>query len=613
MIRFFRLSLLFVTIVSSLIVNGDPVPRLETYITAQQVDSLMATLEGREKALRVFQDIGITKIYLETIRSGYVPSDKTLIDARDFFRENGIEVSCGVTSTAGKEFGTPSNRSNLWLNYQSEKTQNELSDHFRKIATQFDEIMIDDFFATNDRSEESVTAKGDRSWPEYRLDLMSDVAKRCAIQPAREANPDVQLILKYPQWYDRFHCFGYNVSSEPTMFDRIWVGTETRNPDTKRYGFVMPTQGYINYAWLRSIAGKKTGGAWFDFGDCTAQAYLMQAYQSVMAGAEEIVLFEAGSVIKRNPCIEPFMQRRVALYALGRLLHERKALGMAAYKPPHSDGSDLEGGANLYVFDYLATLGLAPLPTVSVPENAPAVFLPRQAVTDPNILKKIRKWLARGTTVVTTPDFLSALGDRQLTEQAGYEYPISLDTSEVSVERFRVDGTEQAASVPVRMRPLALPTHAEILCAGLTADKEIPLLTRRKNGTGGTILVLNINTFAHEEFGPGKEEFLPPRPLSVKNWPVHIVNRIRKAIPSPYGIRLEGDNHVGACYYDGNILVLANFNESPATVSLSWKNAPRKVSLHPDFPHATGTRLVNANERDSISIPPWELAVLNWN
>ena len=201
MIRSFLLSLLFATIiVSSPFVNAEQVPRLETYVTAHQVDSLLSTLEGREKALGVFQEIGITKIYLETIRSGYVPNDKALIEARDFFRENGIEISCGVATLAGKEFGTLSNRSRLWLNYQSEKTQKDLADCFRKIAAQFDEIMVDDFFATNDRSEGSVQAKGDRSWSQYRLDLMRDIAvchpARARSESGRSTHPQVSSMVR---------------------------------------------------------------------------------------------------------------------------------------------------------------------------------------------------------------------------------------------------------------------------------------------------------------------------------------------------------------------------------------------------------------------------------
>lgn len=613
MTRWILISTLAATIhLNQAIAAANPVPRLEAYVTAEQVDSLFSTDENCKKALSAFQDIGVTKIYLDTFRCGYIPGEKVLIHARDFFRENGIEVSAGMTTTYGENFGTPSDRSRFWLNYQTEKTQMDLSNHFRKIASFFDEIMIDDFFSTNDESEISENARGNRSWPEYRLDLMCDIARRCVIQPAREANPNVSIILKYPQWYDRFHCFGYDAAREPAMFDRIWVGTETRNPETQRYGFVMPTQGYINYSWLRSIAGPKTGGAWFDFGDCTPECYLMQAYQSVLAGAEEIVLFEAGSLVDKNPCIEPLLQRHKALFALGEILKGRKSIGLTAYKPPHSDGSDLEGAANLYVYDYLATLGLSPIPVASAPDNVPAVFLPRQAVADAAIIEKVHKWLAAGTTILTTPDFLTALGDCKLVERAGYEYPIALKTSKEKVDRFRVDGKELYSKTAIQLRDLEKPPRAEILCAGVIGSKDIPLLTRKKDDSGGQILVLNLDTFTHEEFGPGREEFLPPRPLSVKDWPAEVVNRIRDAVPTPRGLEITGPNNIGIYYYEGNLLVLANFNESPATLSLKWKTPPKNITLHNSFPHAEGASMEKQNESIKVTVPAWELVIIEW-
>ena len=64
---------------------------------ASQVDSLLSTPEGLEKALRTFQEIGITKIYLESLRCGYKSNLEILQQARDFFQKNNIEVSGGIT------------------------------------------------------------------------------------------------------------------------------------------------------------------------------------------------------------------------------------------------------------------------------------------------------------------------------------------------------------------------------------------------------------------------------------------------------------------------------------------------------------------------------------
>ena len=46
----------------------------------------------------------------------------------------------------------------------------------------------------------------------------------------------VRLIIKFPQWYDRFHLFGYDPPRMAEAFDKVWVGTEVRNPLTRRGG-----------------------------------------------------------------------------------------------------------------------------------------------------------------------------------------------------------------------------------------------------------------------------------------------------------------------------------------------------------------------------------------
>jgi hypothetical protein len=50
-------------------------------------------------------------------------------------------------------------------------------------------------------------------------------------------------------------------------------------------GFVQPTQGYMNYRWLTDVIGDKVEAAWFDHIECTAQNFVDQAWQSVLAGA----------------------------------------------------------------------------------------------------------------------------------------------------------------------------------------------------------------------------------------------------------------------------------------------------------------------------------------
>lgn len=537
------------------------IPRLETYVTSDQVESYFSTPENRLKTLQVYQNIGITKVFLESLRSGHQASLDSLREARDFLRDHGIEVSGGIATTAGENFCEPSSSPTFWLNYQHPKTQNAISEHIRKVAPLFDEIIVDDFLATDDESSLSLRAKGNRRWSDYRLELMADFAERFIVKPAREANPKIQLIEKIPQWYDRFHLFGYNVEAAPRLFDRVWVGTETRNPDTARFGYTMPTEGYINYRWLASIAGEKIGGGWFDFGDCASGPYLMQAYQSVLAGAKELVLFESGTLIQGSTCLEPFLKRRDALYSLGKILGNRIPQGMYAYKPPNSDASDEQGAANLYIFDYLATLGLAPLPVSQVPDDVRVLFLPRQAADDPEIVAKCNGWQKKGVKLIVTPDFLARVNNPSL--------PSISDRS----------------SLP-------------------------PFSSRQMES--GTIWIFNLETFRHDEFAPGKELLLPPRPLKVCEWPGEVVNPIRKEVLSAFGLELDAPNNIGVCLYDDGLLVLANFNDVPAQCVVQNLNNPNSI-YHPNkiFLHDEKTQFEENKNNCIVTLSPWEIAVLN--
>jgi len=94
------------------------------------------------------------------------------------------------------------------------------------------------------------------------------VSRERILEPARAVNPGVKIIIKYPQWYDDFHNRWYEVLRETADYDKIWVGTETRDYDNKRWGRKAQYEAYYIMRWLWEIGGSKTGGgrilyAWF--------------------------------------------------------------------------------------------------------------------------------------------------------------------------------------------------------------------------------------------------------------------------------------------------------------------------------------------------------------
>jgi hypothetical protein len=589
--------------------GADPMPlQVEAYVMSRQVDKYCSTPEDREAVLEVLRKVGITKLYLEAIRSGYRSNEKTLCTARDFFRENGIEITVGITTTPGDDFGVRSTENRNFLNYEEAKTREDLKEVFEFMASHFDEIMIDDFFLTDDRSETAAQAKGDRSWSEYRLELMTEVARDWAIGPAKKVNPNVSIILKYPQWYDRFHVYGYNVVSGPALFDTIWVGTETRNPETQRFGFVQPTEGYINYSWLDSLGNGKTQGAWFDPFDCHEDVYLMQAYQSILAGAKNLTLFNLGEYMEENPVLSKLRNRRAALDALAKVVGDRRNRGVLAYKPPHS-----EPGNDGYLFDFLAVLGIPVSPTGRLPEQVPKCsILTAHSAADPNIASLAKTWAGSGSVVVVTPDFLMQLGDPELVDLAGFDSTLPKNLEWFTTTSLKVRTQEVPIGREARFVKVPLPSNAEVIATARFENEEVPLLSRKNTEGGGAIVFLNVFSFRDDDFDPEVEMFLSPLRLAIPNWPQAFADEVRAQMQPGEGMMVEGAPPFGLYRYGDDTMVLSSFKSEPSTIRFKPAGGSSvALTLRMDFPHVEGASVNRNSEGEfEINLPAWEIVAL---
>ena len=325
--------------------------RFSVYITAHTVDRLLSTAEGRRESIALMKANGITKVYLEVYRSGLVVEPGLLQQLADYYTDNGFLVVGGIATVPGRDFGVRQEGPLGWFNWQNPKTQDQLRTVMQNVAPIFDTFIVDDFLCTGDTSLESKAAKAEKSWSIYRRDLLTELSKSVFIDPAKKANPDINMIIKYPQWYDRFHMFGYDVEREPKLFDQVWVGTESRGQYTQRYGFVQPYEGFVNYRWISTLGKEKMGGAWFDHGDCDDLDFIEQAYQSVLAGAPEIVIFNYSSFVRGHKGHHQLRIEFERLTNLARAIKTNPVEGIYAYKPPHSDA-----GGDLYIMDFMGML-----------------------------------------------------------------------------------------------------------------------------------------------------------------------------------------------------------------------------------------------------------------
>jgi len=339
---------------------------------------------------------GVTHVFIETFRSRYTAERRTLERAKSRFEAEGFEVSGCVTTT---QVGKISTGWNLISCYTNTGTQKSLQEIFEYTASMFDEIMIDDFLFTDCQCGECEKARGGRTWADYRCELMVGVGRERILRPARAVNPNVKIIIKYPQWYDNFHNRGYEVSRETADYDRIWVGTETRDYEDKRWGGKVQYEAYYIMRWLGEIGGPKTGGGWFDPYGTTENTYVEQARQTVLADAKEMRLFCYGSLLRNTgPAnVEKLRTEIPGLFKLAGLVRNKPLKGVLAPKPLNSDAYDEQ-----YVFDFVGMLGLPLVPTAEIRSDAKAAFFSVHAIKDPKLTYKLRRMLNAKKPVLIT-------------------------------------------------------------------------------------------------------------------------------------------------------------------------------------------------------------------
>jgi hypothetical protein len=389
-----------------------------TLFTAHDVKWNLAREDGLQKAIAWCKATGVTKVYLEAFRDNYQAEAETLKHARQAFEQAGFAVSgCVTTTRVGKA-------STGWKEvagcYTDPVTQQKLQSIFEYAASLFDEIMIDDFWFTDCACAECEAARkartvqvGDQScavsgdtWEAYRCELMVRLSRDRILAPAKRVNPRARLIIKYPQWYDDFHNRGYEVSRETVDFDRIWVGTETRDYEDRRWGGTAPYEGYFIMRWLGGIGGAKCGGGWYDSLGTTEQTYIEQARQTILGGGRESMLFCYGGLQRDHgpKDIEALRTNLPELLSVATQLQGHEPVGIAAYKPVNSHPRN-EGR----VFDYVGMMGLPLVPCHEFPTNAPAAFFSLHALKDPDFAAKLATFVQTGKPVLLTDGLRQAL------------------------------------------------------------------------------------------------------------------------------------------------------------------------------------------------------------
>ena len=543
--------------------------KVSIYVRAYEVDK-MKDIHWLDSTWNVIsQQLEVDKIYLETHRDLLVVEDATLEQAKKFFHDRGIETAGGITYTINE---ANSFETFCYSNPEHRKMVQKIAEH---TAKHFDEFILDDFFFTSCKSDIEIKAKGMQSWTDYRLKLMTEAGRDLVLKPAKKVNPQVKVIIKYPNWYDQFQGLGFNLEEGPQLFDGVWTGTETRDPAGNQH-----LQNYLSYNIIRYFDNLRpgyNGGGWVDVGGLNMgmDRYAEQLHLTMLAKAPEIILFAYHQLldVKLSPkyrtpwqgmgtsfnydevtapirledgsLVEPTTMARIAgvvLKQTDKLIHKLgNPVGIKSYKPFHAAGDD-------FLQNYLGMIGLPMDMRPVFPEDQQVVLLTAQAAQDTEIMAKIKRQLQSGRDVVVTSSLLKAIPEK-LTEVA----ELRCTDLKALVNDFGRYG-QSGRDLLIPQVQYYTNDAWEMVSAGRPLTGGVsgyPILLRAPYATGN-LYVLTI----------------PDDMGNLYDFPANALNEIRRIMSKDIGVCLEAPSKVGLFVYDNKTLVVENFNDEPVEVRI---------------------------------------------
>ncbi len=573
MTRFFLFpAVLFIAIMSTAFADSYKNFNAAIYTRVYEVQK-MDDLEWLEENFDVIQKhMKIDKIYLETHRDMVVAEQSTLDKVKKFFHDRGISTSGGITITVNER-----NRFETYC-YSNPEHRQKLKEVVELTARNFDEVILDDFFFTSCKCEKCIAAKGDRSWTDFRLQLLTDAANELILAPARRVNPDVEVVIKYPNWYEHFQGLGFNLETEPKLFDGLYTGTETRDPSSNQH--LQAYLGYLIFRYFENLKPGGNGGGWVDSGGMRyADRYAEQLWLTLFAKAPEQTFFDFRQLIRpidfrlradwqnQNPSlnfdemIAPVRRENGSLteearlsllggYALEQVdpfLGELGTpIGIKSYKPFHSVGED-------FLQTYFGMIGIPMDLVPEFPTGESMVILTEQAAYDPDIVDKMKQQLVGGGDVLITSGLLRALQDKGLHDIVELRYT----DRKAMVQKFRAGWGQlieaEAEMLIPQIQYLTNDSWEEI--SAFDETNGWPLLHSAGYGNG-TLYVLTI----------------PENFVDLYNLPAPVLNRIRQSVSADMPVRLEGPGEISLFVYDNNTFIIQSFLDKTADISLVTKD-----------------------------------------
>lgn len=541
---------------------------VSVYCPVHNVNEITDLGEFDRKFRQLSDNVSIGRVYIECYRGEMWVDREQLLRVKGYFESKGIATSGGLTTCAGGR----NEEGFISLCYSRSEGREELRRAVALNAEIFDEFIFDDFFFMNCRCEQCIAQKGDRTWSQFRLDQKREITEEIVMKTAREINPDVNVIVKFPQWYEVFNETGYDLKIEPARFDSIYTGTETRNP-TYAAQHLPKYLSYFVMRYLESAAPGRNLGGWFDPYECTYNltSYLEQGYLTLFAKAREVTLFCLGSLIADTSF-------RLFAPAVGELFREvdeyldklGNPKGVAAYRPACARGED-----NLH--NYLGMCGIPFEPCIDYPEREKVIFLAEGAADDADIVQKMKASMLEGASVIVTSGFVRKLG------AAFMEFVnVSYSSRKALVSEYadtRDNGVTVGGKYPAA-KPILIPQMEYCtndvweLAAAYGTDNNFPIVLRCSYGKG-KIAVITI----------------PDDMGDLYHYPPQVLNVIRRLLMREMPVSIDGPAMVELFVYDNDTVIVRS--DLPYTEQITLKMADgiiaaKEIVKKVEYPVADG-------------------------
>ncbi len=545
--------------------------RVAVYIRVHQVQEFKDPnwLPARWDALT--REVKVDKVYMETYRDDVVADEQAIVNGKKFFESRGVEVAGGIAAVHNEP-----NRFQVFCYSPEDRPQFKQIVEFT--ARHFNELILDDFFFTTCKNDWAIQAKGDKSWAQFRLALMDDVAENTVVKAAKAVNPKIKVVIKFPNWYEHFQDNGFDLAVEPKIFDGIYTGTETRDPVYNDQHL----QEYESYEIIRYFSNIKpggNGGGWVDiFNARSLDRYAEQLRLTLLAKAPEITLFSLGDLVQpirdsSGVQVPATLVGRVAGYTLeevdGFLGNLGNPVGVKSYKPPNSSGED-------FLHNYIGMLGIPMEMVPAYPTDAKTIFLTASAAFDPQIVDKVKESVRGGGHVIITSGLLKKLAGKGLNDIAELQTTDQKIAVDQYMARFRVvQGTSKILFPEI----LFATNDAWSDVSGVSGAMGYPILVEASYGKG-VLYVLAI----------------PDNVADLYLLPADVLDSIKRVMLKESWMRTETPAKIALFTYDNKTAVIGSFLDSPELVTIVTDKSITKLQ---DFESG---RVLNGEPRGAETV-----------